>query len=327
MLLCVKAHHVEDLLPILPNGGADGVVVYLGNGLGVVERLARALPGRLLAASSTHGAMRGEGSTSAWTGRGEVVLGPWPDGAPSDAVEALATCLTAAGLSARCVEDARRQIWSKALLNIAINPLCALAGVRNGEMLHTPLFDAAVGLLMEAEQVGRVNLPSMDELVTTLVDVLDATAENRWHAGRRQGRTANGNRCAKRIHRQLGRTAGPHGHTKRAGYGVDSRVAAMRSALKCRPRFSCCAEASFTTRAATWTMFRNSTNSLVDGIFARSHHFLCQAEPTARSREPCVLRMMPTSRPMVSRRLFKSCASAPCSSTGSKPSARHDGRS
>ena len=49
-------------------------------------------------------------------------------------------------------------------------------------MLHTPLFDAAVGLLMEAEQVGRrqgVNLPTMDELVTTLVDVLDATAENR----------------------------------------------------------------------------------------------------------------------------------------------------
>ena len=183
VLLCVKAHHVEDLLPILPDLlGAEGVVVYLGNGLGVVERLARALPGRLLAASSTHGAMRSEGSSSAWTGRGEVVLGPWPDGAPSGAVEALATCLTAAGLSARCVEDARRQIWSKALLNIAINPLCALAGVRNGEMLHTPLFDAAVGLLMEAEQVGRrqgVNLPSMDELVTTLVDVLDATAENR----------------------------------------------------------------------------------------------------------------------------------------------------
>ena len=49
-------------------------------------------------------------------------------------------------------------------------------------MLHTPLFDAAVGLLMEAELVGRrhgVDLPSIDELVTTLVDVLDATAENR----------------------------------------------------------------------------------------------------------------------------------------------------
>ena len=48
-------------------------------------------------------------------------------------------------------------------------------------MLHA-LFDAAVGLLMEAEQVGRrqgVNVPDMDELVTTLVDVLDATSENR----------------------------------------------------------------------------------------------------------------------------------------------------
>ena len=126
--------------------------------------------------------MRADGSTSTWTGRGEVALGAWPGGAPHASIEALADCLDASGLSARIVDDARRQIWIKALLNIAINPLCALAGVRNGEMLHTPLFDAAVGLLMEAELVGRrhgVDLPSMDELVTTLVDVLDATAENR----------------------------------------------------------------------------------------------------------------------------------------------------
>ena len=159
-----------------------GVIVYLGNGLGVVERLAREVPGRIVAASSTHGAMRGEGSTSTWTGRGEVALGAWPQGAPLESLDALTTCFNTAGLSARRVDDARRQIWTKAMLNIAINPLCALAGVRNGEMLHTPLFDAAVGLLMEAELVGRrqgVNLPSMDELVTTLVDVLDATAENR----------------------------------------------------------------------------------------------------------------------------------------------------
>ena len=183
VLLCVKAHQVGEVATMLPGLlSPTGVVVYLGNGLGVVERLAREVPGRIVAASSTHGAMRGEGSTSTWTGRGEVALGAWPQGAPLESLAALTTCFNTAGLSARRVDDARRQIWTKAMLNIAINPLCALAGVRNGEMLHTPLFDAAVGLLMEAELVGRrqgVNLPSMDELVTTLVDVLDATAENR----------------------------------------------------------------------------------------------------------------------------------------------------
>jgi 2-dehydropantoate 2-reductase len=183
VLLCVKAHQVDEVAAMLPSLLApEGVVVYLGNGLGVVERLTRAVPGHVVAASSTHGAMRGDGSTSRWTGRGEVALGAWPGGAPHASIDALADCLDASGLSARIVDDARRQIWSKALLNIAINPLCALAGIRNGEMLHTPLFDAAVGLLMEAEQVGRrhgVDLPGMDELVTTLVDVLDATAENR----------------------------------------------------------------------------------------------------------------------------------------------------
>lgn len=183
LLLCVKAHHVEPLLPLLPKLlSPNGVVVYLGNGLGVVERIAQTMPGHVAAASSTHGAMRGEGSASVWTGRGEVALGTWPGGASSQAVDALAACLSASGLATRRVDDARQQIWSKALLNIAINPLCALAGIRNGEMLQTPLFDAGLGLMFEAEQVGRrhgVNLPPMDELVSTLVEVIAATAGNR----------------------------------------------------------------------------------------------------------------------------------------------------
>lgn len=183
LLLCVKAHQVEPIVPMLEGLlSPNGVVVYLGNGLGVVERLARAVPGHVAAASSTHGAMQGEGCTSIWTGSGEVAMAAWPGGAPQHAVESVATCIEGAGLAVKRVSDARQQIWTKALLNIAINPLCALAGVRNGEMLQTSLFDAGVGLLLEAEQVGRrdgVNLPDIDVLVGLMVDVLGATSENR----------------------------------------------------------------------------------------------------------------------------------------------------
>lgn len=183
LLLCVKAHQVEPLVPMLEDLlSPTGVVVYLGNGLGVVERLARAVPGHVAAASSTHGAMQGEGCTSIWTGAGEVAMAAWPGGASEQAVEAVATCIEGAGLAVKRVTDARQQLWTKALLNIAINPLCALAGVRNGEMLQSSLFDAGVGLLLEAEQVGRrdgVNLPDIDVLVGLMVDVLDATSENR----------------------------------------------------------------------------------------------------------------------------------------------------
>jgi 2-dehydropantoate 2-reductase len=183
LLLCVKAHQVEPLVPMLEDLlSPTGVVVYLGNGLGVVERLARAVPGHVAAASSTHGAMQGEGCTSIWTGAGEVAMAAWPGGASEQAVEAVATCIEGAGLAVKRVTDARQQLWTKALLNIAINPLCALAGVRNGEMLQSSLFDAGVGLLLEAEQVGRrdgVNLPDIDVLVGLMVDVLGATSENR----------------------------------------------------------------------------------------------------------------------------------------------------
>ncbi|GIS27314.1 MAG: hypothetical protein CM15mP128_0730 [Methanobacteriota archaeon] len=105
VLLCVKAHQVEEVSAMLPGLLApEGVVAYLGNGLGVVERLARAVPGHVVAASSTHGAMRADGSTSTWTGRGEVALGAWPGGAPPEAVETLA--------DASPPRDYRRVSWT-----------------------------------------------------------------------------------------------------------------------------------------------------------------------------------------------------------------------
>ena len=181
VLLCVKAHQVEEVAAMLPAFSRPRVVAYLETGSASWSGLLVLCPVTSLPPAQRTGPCepmaaprRGPAGARWLSAHGQAVRPMRRRSAGR-----LPRC---SGLSARIVDDARRQIWIKALLNIAINPLCALAGVRNGEMLHTPLFDAAVGLLMEAELVGRrhgVDLPSMDELVTTLVDVLDATAENR----------------------------------------------------------------------------------------------------------------------------------------------------
>ena len=184
MLFAVKAHQVPDTLAEIDQHLApNGLVSYLGNGLGVVETLARHYPKRTLASSCTHGAMTGAASTTVWTGRGALQIGAWGDNEAPEGTKDLVALLDLAGLQPSVVDDAQGMLWSKALLNVAINPICALAGVENGAMLErTDLFEAGLGLLREAMRVGDalgVHLPSDEDIATRLVDVLLATSGNR----------------------------------------------------------------------------------------------------------------------------------------------------
>jgi 2-dehydropantoate 2-reductase len=47
-----------------------------------------------------------------------------------------------AGYDAVADSNIQTKIWSKAILNSAINPLCAASGLRLGEMARTPELDA-----------------------------------------------------------------------------------------------------------------------------------------------------------------------------------------
>ena len=67
------------------------------------------------------------------------------------------------------------------LLNVAINPLAAICGVKNGELRKEPLLSQAESTMIEAANVGRlmgINIPDDHELISLLHSVLDSTAEN-----------------------------------------------------------------------------------------------------------------------------------------------------
>ncbi len=78
--------------------------------------------------------------------------------------------------------DADAMLWSKLLINVAINPLAAICGVRNGELLTRPdLHQQALDAMHEAASVALaegVDLSDFD-LEVELDEVLAATAENR----------------------------------------------------------------------------------------------------------------------------------------------------
>ena len=161
----------------------DGVAVSIQNGLGHSETLAHRLGReRVLGGSITHAAWRDSEETVHWVGRGSVRLGALDGGRPMGHAARLLNALEEAGLDAIWCEDVGRVVWRKLLLNVAINPVCAIAGVRNGALLEIPeLWEQGLAAMSEAASVARasgVDLGDVD-LADHLRKVAEATAENR----------------------------------------------------------------------------------------------------------------------------------------------------
>ena len=116
------------------------------------------------------------------TGSGEVLL-PTPAPPPSarQYVPIFEALLTNAGIPVRLVADFEREVWRKALVNAAINPVTALHGVTNGALLSEPLHGEAVALLREAQAAARAEGYGFTdrEAEADLDRVARATAENR----------------------------------------------------------------------------------------------------------------------------------------------------
>ena len=182
VILACKSHAVEALAQTAANFlKPDGLVMALSNGLGHVSTLRRMHePHRVLASITTHGAYI-EGESTVWAGFGEIGVALPPMGPTPLNLQRVVDVLRASGLNPRVHDEASTMVWQKVLLNIAINPIAALAGLKNGELLQPDLFNACMLVYREAAQVAtmeRVALPSEEDFETHLREVLALTKDN-----------------------------------------------------------------------------------------------------------------------------------------------------
>ena len=140
-----------------------GIAVCLSNGLGHAETLVGALgPHRVICGTTTYGAWRPEPGTIHFAGRGTIVLGRLQEGPSQVDVQPLLDAFTRSDLACQWSEHGPAEVWMKVLLNIAINPIAALSGVKNGELLQPPLFNVALETMLEGARNARkerVHLP------------------------------------------------------------------------------------------------------------------------------------------------------------------------
>ena len=115
----------------------EGFALTLQNGIGNVEALIAALgQARVVAGVTMNSGALPEPGRAAYTNAGVTSIGEL-DGRASARIAEVARMLNAAGIETVVIPDPMAHIWSKFVLNCAINPLTAITGLRSGEMYRT----------------------------------------------------------------------------------------------------------------------------------------------------------------------------------------------
>ncbi|MBN2583848.1 MAG: 2-dehydropantoate 2-reductase [Planctomycetes bacterium] len=183
-IVCVKCPALEAAGRQLAAMRRAAAILTIQNGLGVVEALRDGLGSAaanhgLVAAVTYQAANRGPDGVVRHVANLPTVL----DGSPPvrRRAEAAAAILESAGLPATVADDLRPAIWRKLAVNVAINPLTALAHVRNGELAESEeLRGQMLSLAREAAAVARAEglTLSDEEAESAALAAARATSEN-----------------------------------------------------------------------------------------------------------------------------------------------------
>ena len=185
-LVFVKSTHTDAAAQTAVRlAGSTGWVLTLQNGMGNADILAKALePARVVAGTTSHGATFLQPGAIRHAGAGETVIGPW-SAAGMSAAEAIADVFNRAGIPTRAVADVHAVLWAKLFVNVGINAITALTGIKNGQLLDLKQTrDLAREAVNEAVAVARARGISIQgDPVETVFRTAEATGPNRSSMG------------------------------------------------------------------------------------------------------------------------------------------------
>jgi 2-dehydropantoate 2-reductase len=181
LIVCVKSYDTDEAMADVAPSLDETDVLTLQNGLGNAETIAGHVPReRVIAGTTTHGAVPESPGVVRHAGRGDTTLGRYF--APNDdRVRDAARLLTEAGIETVVTDDPEAAVWTKVLVNAGINAATALARVQNGALLEhdsgEQLLERAVREGVEVARVEAVDVP--EDCVERAREVANQTATNR----------------------------------------------------------------------------------------------------------------------------------------------------
>lgn len=182
LMITVKSYNTKRGARELARLSPEVQIISLQNGLGNINALAGFVPeASIIAGLTSHGATFMEPGHVHHGGDGDTVIGR-PFGHNDDFVGELATVLNIAGLETRVSDNIAGEIWVKALVNAAINPLTAIFGVKNGYLVCSQRMRATMlDIIDEGKEVAGamgVRLPCED-IFEKAIEVATRTSDNK----------------------------------------------------------------------------------------------------------------------------------------------------
>jgi len=163
----------------------SSLILTLQNGMGNADTIAEVIePARIIAGTTSHGAtMLGPGSIR-HAGIGPTTIGMWADGGKDKALY-IAKFLTEAGIKTEAVDDIQSVIWNKLLVNVGINAITALTGIKNGQLLDlSATQDISRAAVEEAMELARAQgVMIREDAVEHVFEIAKATSPNRSSMG------------------------------------------------------------------------------------------------------------------------------------------------
>jgi 2-dehydropantoate 2-reductase len=180
LIITLKAWQVETALsPILEMLHQDTIILFLHNGMGTVERLQAQLPNRpVLLGTTPHGALRVATNEIRHTGQGQTLIGAW--NTLGQQCQFLTEVLDHAIAPVKWHDNIQTALWTKLIINCAINPLTATLDCQNGQLAHSEYRSQISAIVSEAAMCARTQSIELDDtaLLQTVLTVAKATAEN-----------------------------------------------------------------------------------------------------------------------------------------------------
>ncbi len=186
IIVFVKAYITKEAVEFgLPMVGKETLFLSLQNGLGNIEKIES-----VVGETPVVGGVTSQGATMLGPGRirhggkGPTFVGQI-DGKVTPEIERIASLLIESGIPTEVSDHIERLIWEKLLINVGINAVTAIVGLRNGELLNFEETRALMTMAVEeAERVAlKKGIPLEGSPVERVFEVCEATGRNRSSMG------------------------------------------------------------------------------------------------------------------------------------------------
>lgn len=180
ILISTKAYDTEVAARTLRRFGTKPIWLTLQNGLENASVLTRTAM-KVVAGITSHGVTLGRPGEVRHAGVGDTVIGGF-SGVDENDVVRVRDVFEESGIHTTISPNIRRDLWLKVIVNAGINPLAALTGLRNGQLVVVPpLREAMTELCAEAAAVARAEGFELSnrEAINLTVRVARRTRENK----------------------------------------------------------------------------------------------------------------------------------------------------